>query len=62
MSIMELKLAQELASIDQDPLFLIFLDLRKDYGTMDRDRILITLEGYGVGPWMCGILETFWYW
>ena len=59
--IMDLKLAQELASIDQDPLFLIFLDLRKDYGTMDRDRILITLEGYGAGPWMCGILETFWY-
>ena len=28
-AIMELKLYQELASIDQDPIFLIFLDLRK---------------------------------
>ena len=27
--IMELKLAQELVSVDQDPLFLVFLDLRK---------------------------------
>ena len=28
-AIMELKLTQELSSIDQDPLFLVFLDLRK---------------------------------
>ena len=28
-AIMELKIAQELASIDQDPLFMVFLDLRK---------------------------------
>ena len=26
---LELKLAQELASVDQDPLFLVFLDLKK---------------------------------
>ena len=58
--IMDLKLAQELASIDQDPLFLIFLDLRKAHDTVEWDRPLITLEGYGAGPWMCGILETFW--
>ena len=36
MAIMELKLAQELASIDQSPLFLVFLDLRKAYDTMDQ--------------------------
>ena len=35
MAIMELKLAQELAIIDQDPLFLVFLELRKSYDTMD---------------------------
>ena len=28
-SIVELKRAQELASVDQDPIFLVFLDLRK---------------------------------
>ena len=40
---MELKLVQELARIDQNPLFLLFLDLRKAYDTMDRYRLLITL-------------------
>ena len=27
---------------------------------MDRECLLITLEGYGAGPRLCGILETFW--
>ena len=36
MAIMDLKLVQELASIDQDPLFLVFLDLRKAYDIVDR--------------------------
>ena len=59
-AIMELKLAQELARIYQDPLFLVLLDLRKSYDTVDQDRLLITLEGYGTGPRMCRLLETFW--
>ena len=28
-SIMELNIAQDLASVDQDPIFLVFLDLQK---------------------------------
>ena len=59
-AIMELNLAQEIASIEQDPLFLVFLDLRKAYDTVDQDRLLIKLKGYGAGLCMCGILETFW--
>ena len=59
-AIMELKIAQELAILDHDPLFLVFLDLLKAYDTVDRDRLLQTLEVYGVGPRMCGILENFW--
>ena len=27
---------------------------------MDRDRLLFILDGYGLGPWMCGLLETLW--
>ena len=45
-AIMELKIAQELANIYQDPLFLVFLDLRKAYDTVEQDHLLITLEGY----------------
>ena len=59
-AIMMLNIAQDFVSIDQDPLFLVFLDFWRAYDTMDWYRLLITLEGYGAGPWMCGLLETFW--
>ena len=51
-AIMELKFAHDISSIDWDPLFLVFLDLRKAYDTVHRDQLLITMEGYGVGPRM----------
>ena len=47
---MELKLAQELASVDQDPLLLVLLDLRKAYGNLYRGGLLQTLARYGAGP------------
>ena len=59
-AIMEVKLAQELSRIYEGPLFLVLLDLRKAYDTVDQYRLIITLEGYGRGPQMCGLLETFW--
>ena len=58
--IMELQIAHDISRIDQDPLFVVFLDLSKAYYNMDWDHFLITLEGYGAGPWICGLLETFW--
>ena len=59
--ILELRLAHELASVDQDPLLLVFLDLHKAYLTVDCDHLLTTLEGYGAGTHMCRLLEMFWY-
>ena len=59
-AIIELKLAQELASVYHDPLFLGFWNLRKSYDTVDRDRLLRTPEGYGAGPHMSGLLAEFW--
>lgn len=40
-AILEAKLFQELASVEQEPLFYIFLDLRKAYDTIDRNRALL---------------------
>ena len=57
---MEMKLEQELAIVYHDPLFLVFLDLRKACDNVDRGRLIQTLEGYSAGPCLCGLLETFW--
>ena len=58
--IMELRLAQELESVDQNPLFLVFLDLRKAYEKIYRGRLTNTLEGYGAGLKLQGLLKEFW--
>ena len=49
----EAKLAQQLAYLEQEPFYGVFLDLRKAFDAMDRGRVLHLLEGYGVGP-LCG--------
>ena len=59
-AIIEAKLLQQLATIDQAPLYKIFLDLKKAYDTLDRERALEILEGYGVGPNARRLLRNFW--
>ena len=59
-AIMDLDLAQYLAIVDQDPLFMFFLGLWKSYNTVDRERLIHTLEGYGAGPCLWGLLKNFW--
>ena len=49
-AIMVIKLAQKLASVDQDPIFLVFLDLSKSYDNLDCGRLLQTLAGKRAGP------------
>ena len=53
--VLEIKLSQDMAIIDQDSIFLVFLDLHKAYDTLERCRLLMTLKGYGAGPHMYGI-------
>ena len=56
---MELNLAQEVSRVYHNPLFLVLLDLSKAYKTIDRDRLIQTLEGYVMVPCLCGLLENF---
>ena len=58
-AIMELNMAQDLVIIYHNPLLMALLGLQKAYDNLDRGRILQTLEGYGAGPKMWGLLEEF---
>ena len=59
-AILELKLSQELDSINQYPPLLVLLDLCKVYDTLERGCLLTTLEGYGAVPLVCRILAESW--
>ena len=57
---MELKISQDLASINHHPLLLVFLDLRKAYDMVDHGSLIRTLKKYGAGSHMCKILANLW--
>ena len=59
-AILEAKLQMQLAAREGDPLFQVFLDLTKAYDTLDRERTMAILEGYGVGPNIRHFIETVW--
>ena len=44
----------------QYPILLVLIDLRKAYNNLDQGRLLQTLEGYGPGQKLWGVLEAFW--
>jgi hypothetical protein len=56
----EAKLAQQLAHLEQAPFYGVFLDFKKAFDSMDRERYLLILEGYGVGPRMIRLIRNFW--
>jgi hypothetical protein len=45
----EAKLLMQLAARSNKPLHMVFMDLKKAYDTLDRDRTMKILKGYGVG-------------
>jgi hypothetical protein len=59
-AIMEVKLNQQLAWVDQAPLYQIYLDLKKAYNALNRTRCLEILSGYGVGPNLLHLQKQFW--
>ena len=59
-AVIEAKLFQQLAKIQQVPVYEVFLDLRKAYDSVDRGRLLEILEGYGVGANALRLLRQFW--
>ncbi len=54
--ILEAKLAQQLVHLEQEPFFGVFLDLKKAFNAMDRERCLLILEGYGAEPNMVRLI------
>ncbi len=59
-AIIEAKLAQQLSYLELKPFYGIFLDLWKAFNVMDRERIIMLLEGYGAGPWMIWLICGYW--
>ena len=57
---LEVKLLHQLAALREEVLYVIFLDLHKVYDALDRSMCLKILEGYGVGPQACRLLQTYW--
>ncbi len=56
----EAKLAQQLAWMEQEPLYQLFVDLRKAYGHLDWERCLAIMTRYGVGPKLLHLQTKFW--
>ena len=59
-AIMETKLLMQLHCRLDRPLFMVFIDLKKAYDTLDRKEAMRILEGYGVGPNLRRIILHIW--
>jgi hypothetical protein len=57
----EAKLAQQLAWMGQEPLYQVFVNLRKAYDHLDQEQCLAIMTGYGVGPKLLHLQTKFWY-
>ena len=58
-TVIEAKLTQQLAYIEHAPFYGVFIDLKKAFDTMDRERCLLILEGHCAGPNMRRLIRHF---
>jgi hypothetical protein len=56
----EAKLAQQLAWVEQEPLYQVFVDLCKAYDHLNQAKCLEVMTGYGVGPKLLHLQKYFW--
>jgi hypothetical protein len=59
-AIIKAKLAQQLSYLELKPFYGVFLDLRKAFDAMDRERCIMILEGYGAGPRLVRLVRSYW--
>jgi hypothetical protein len=59
-AIVEAKLAQQLSYLELKPFYGVFIDLRKAFDAMDRERCIMILEGYGAGPRLVRLVRSYW--
>jgi hypothetical protein len=59
-AILECKLEMQLAAFQSVPYYQVFLDLAKAFDSIDRDRLLDILAGYGFGPNVLRFLRRNW--
>jgi hypothetical protein len=58
--VIEAKLAQQLSYLELKPFYGVFLDLKKAFDSMDRERCIMILEGHGAGPRMIRLIRGYW--
>ena len=59
-AIINIKLKMQLAKRRKIPLYMIFLDIKKAYDTIDRERVIILLKKYGLGDNIIKLMENIW--
>ncbi len=59
-AIIKAKLEQQLSYLELKPFYGVFLDLRKAFNAMDRERCIMILEGYGAGPRLVRLVCSYW--
>jgi hypothetical protein len=60
MATIEAKMAQQLAWMEQEPIYQVFVDLRKAYDHLDHEQCIEIMTECGVGPKLLRLQIQFW--